>query len=209
MFQAGDPVEVHVKIGGNPVALRGQVAQVVRPLIEVHLADNPPLDGSIKPGMCVPIAITSSTGIYSSEATVQRYHPQTKQLVVAVNGSFRFQQRRQHERYRCEMQVHLRASGENEWTTGICRDISAGGARIYVPQNFVLQSNALEVVFIAPTNQQAVRANAEVVRTSKLLNDEGWELGIRFTEMNRMEKIHFARLLQHWASINQQEPYQP
>ena len=209
MFQAGDPVQIQFKLGNSAVALRGKLAQAVRSLIEVHLTDEPVHDGSLKPGSGVVVVISSSTGIYTSEATVQRYYPPTGQLVVTVNGCFRHQQRRQHERYRCEMQVHLRAAGETDWIAGICRDISAGGARIYVPQELVLKSTSLEVVFISPSNQQAVRAMAEVARTSKLLDDVGWELGVRFTEMNRMEKIHFARLLQHWASVGEREPIQP
>lgn len=209
VFRGGDAVEIRFNQGNTTVSLHGTLAQVVRPLLEVHLNSVPPPDASLKQGMTVAIAITSGTGIYTADVTVQQYHPQAQRVVVAANGCFRYQQRRQHERYRCEMQVHLRCVGDPDWTSGICRDISAGGARIYLPREFVLRSNTLEVVFLSPANQQAVRAIAEVVRASKLLDEAGWELGIRFTEMNRMEKIHFARLLQHWASFSEHEPIQP
>lgn len=206
MFQTGDPVEIHFKMGDAPVTLRGKLVQMARPLLGIQLMNSPACDGSIKPGMTVLIAISGGTGVYTSEVVVQRCDMTLGQLIVSVNGSFRFQQRRQHERYPCDMQVHVRVVGDTEWINGVCRDISAGGARIYLSQEFVLRSNTLEVVFISPTNQQAVRAIAEIVRTSKLLNDSGWEIGIRFTEMNRMEKIQFARLLQHWASRQQRDP---
>lgn len=208
MFHPGDPVQLHFKLGDMSVALHGKLAQAVRQLIEVHLTEEQVHSEAVKPGMSVLIVISGGTGIYTAEANIQRYQPQTGQIVVTLKGSFRYQQRRQHERYRCNMQVRLRVVGDTEWLTGVCRDISAGGARLYLPQEFVLRSNTLEVIFIAPTNEQAVRAVAEVVRTSKLIEDSGWELGIRFIEMDRMEKIRFARLLQHWASTDQREPVQ-
>lgn len=208
MFRTGDPVEIHFKLGNTPVALRGNLVQMARPLLGVQLTDPPVCEGSMKPGTTVLIAISGGTGVYTSEAVVQRCDMASGQMIVSVNGSFRFQQRRQHERYRCDMQVRLRVVGDTEWISGVCRDISAGGARIYLSQEFVLRSNTLEVVFISSVTQQAVRAVAEIVRTSKLLNDSGWEIGVRFTEMNRMEKIQFARLLQHWASLQQHEPVQ-
>jgi len=209
VFHVGDPVQIHFKLGNTAIALQGKLAQMVRPLMEVHLTEKPLHNGAVKPGMCVLVVISGGTGVYTAEASIQQYRPHTGQVVVAVNGSFRFQQRRQQERYRCDMQVRLRVVGDAEWITGTCRDISAGGARIYLPQEFVLRSNTLEIVFIAPTNQQAVRAIAEVVRTSKLLEETGWEVGVRFTEMDRMEKIRFARLLQHWASAEGHEPIHP
>lgn len=209
VFQIGDPVEIHFRSGNNLVALHGTLAQVSRPLMEIHLTDQPLHDGMVRSGVNVLLAVSGGTGIYTAEAVVQRYNPTAGQVILSVSGSFRFQQRRQHERYRCNMQVRLRAMGDAEWITGECRDISAGGARIYLPQEFVLRSNAIEVIFISPTSQQAVRAVAEIVRTGKLLEGDGWEIGIRFTEMSRMEKIHFARLLQHWASTQQREPVNP
>lgn len=209
MFQAGDPVQIHFKLRDTPIALQGKLAQMVRPLMEIHLTEEPVFDGAVKPGMSILVVVVGGTGIYTAEASIQRYQPNTGQVVVAVKGSFRFQQRRQHERYRCEMQARLRVVGDTEWLDGVCRDISAGGARIYLPQEFVLRSDTVEVIFIAPTNEQAVRAMAEVVRTSKLIEGNGWELGIRFTEIDRMEKIRFARLLQHWASAGQHEPIKP
>ncbi|MCS6948971.1 MAG: PilZ domain-containing protein [bacterium] len=209
MFRAGDPVEVHFKVGNAPVTLRGKLAQIARPLLGIQLSDTLACNGSLVPGAAVVVAISGGTGIYTAPAVVQRCNLEARQLVVATQGSFCYQQRRQHERYRCDMQVRLRPVGDTEWTAGICRDISAGGARIYLPQELVLRSNTLELVFLSPDNQQAVRAIAEVVRTSKLLDESGWELGVRFTEMNRMEKIHFARLLQHWAAQHEREPVQP
>lgn len=208
MFHPGDPVQIHFKLGDMSVALHGKLAQAVSQLIEVHLTEEPAHSEAVKPGMSVLIVISGGTGVYTAEANIQRYQPQTGQIVVAVKGSFRYQQRRQHERYRCNMQVRLRVVGDTKWLTGVCRDISAGGARLYLPQEFVLHSDTLEVIFVAPTNEQAVRAVAEVVRTSKLIEDSGWELGVRFIEMDRMEKIRFARLLQHWASAGQHEPVQ-
>lgn len=209
MFQIGDPVEIHFRSGNIPVALHGKLAQMVRPLMEIHLSDQPVHDGLVRAGVNVLVAVSGGKGIYTAEAVVQRYHPADGQIVVCVNGSFRFQQRRQHERYRCRMQVRLRAVGDSEWITGECRDISAGGARIYLPNELALRSDTLEVVFISPTSQQAVRAVAEIVRTGKLLEESGWEIGVRFAEMSRMEKIQFARLLQHWESTQQREPVNP
>lgn len=208
MFHPGDPVQIHFKLGDMSVALHGKLAQAVSQLIEVHLTEEPAHSEAVKPGMSVLIVISGGTGVYTAEANIQRYQLQTGQIVVAVKGSFRYQQRRQHERYRCSMQVRLRVVGDTKWLTGVCRDISAGGARLYLPQEFVLHSDTLEVIFVAPTNEQAVRAVAEVVRTSKLIEDSGWELGVRFIEMDRMEKIRFTRLLQHWASAGQHEPVQ-
>lgn len=208
MFQTGDPVEIHFKIGNMPVSLQGTLVQMVRPLIGIQLTEASACDGSLKPGVNVLLAISGGTGVYTAEVTVQRCDLAARQLVVSVGGSFRYQQRRLHERYRCNMQTRLRAAGDTKWIDGVCRDISAGGARIYLSQQFTLRSDTLEVVFIAPGNQQAVRAVAEVVRTSKLLDDSGWEIGIRFTEMSRTEKIQFSRLLQHWASLQQREPVQ-
>ncbi|GIV15883.1 MAG: hypothetical protein KatS3mg022_1318 [Armatimonadota bacterium] len=208
MFHTGDPVEIHFKQGDVPVTLRGKLVQMARPLLGIQIMEHTVCDGSVKPGTCVLVAISGGTGVYTSEAVVQRCDVAAGQVIVAVSGSFRYQQRRQHERYRCDMQVRLRVVGDTEWISGVCRDISAGGARIYLSQEFVLRSNTLEVVFISPASQQAVRAVAEIVRTSKLVSDSGWEIGIRFTEMNRMEKIQFARLLQHWASLQQREPVQ-
>lgn len=209
MFQTGDPVEIHFKVGNVPVALRGKLVQVARPLLGIQLNNAAAPSSTLASGMVVLVAISGGTGIYTAQATVQRYDAASGQLVVAIQGSFCFQQRRQHERYRCHMPVRLRVVGDTEWIDGVCRDISAGGARIYLPQQFIIRSNTLEVLFIAPDNQQAVRAIAEVVRTSKLIDDSGWELGIRFTEMNRMEKIQFARLLQHWATNSARQPVQP
>ncbi|MCS6830192.1 MAG: PilZ domain-containing protein [Armatimonadota bacterium] len=208
MFQVGDPVEVHFKLGEAAVSMHGRLAQVARPLIAIQIAEPPVCNGAVKPGSMVVVAISGGTGVYTAEAIVQRCDLAAGHLIVAINSSFRYQQRRQHERYRCDMQVRLRVVGDPEWLSGRCMDISAGGARIYLPQQFTLRSNTIEVVFVAPDNQQAVRAVAEIVRTSKLLHDSGWEIGVRFTEMNRMEKIHFARLLQHWASLQQREPVQ-
>ncbi len=209
MFHSGDPAEIHFKLGSTSVAMQGKVAQFVRPLMEIHLTGEPVHDGVVHTGMNVLVVVSSGTGVYTAEASIHRYQPQAGQVVVAVNGCFRFQQRRQHERYKCNIPVRLRVVGDSEWVNAICRDISAGGARLYLPQEFVLRSNTLEVIFISPDSQQGVRAIAEVVRTSKLLEDNGWELGIRFIEMDRMEKIRFARLLQHWASVEQHEPVQP
>ncbi|MEJ5253359.1 MAG: PilZ domain-containing protein [Chthonomonadetes bacterium] len=209
VFHPGDPAEIHFKLGSTSVAMQGKVAQFVRPLLEVHLTGEPVHDGAVHTGMNVLVVVSGGTGIYTAEASIQRYQPQTGQLVLAVNGSFRFQQRRQHERYRCKIPVRLRVVGDSEWVSATCRDISAGGARLYLSQEFVLRSNAVEIIFISPDSQQGVRAIAEVVRTSKLLEESGWELGIRFTEMDRMEKIRFARLLQHWASVEQHEPAKP
>ncbi len=209
MFQVGDPVEIHFKAGNVSVALHGTLAQMVRSLMGIHLKNQPPHEGLVRSGLNVLVVISGGTGVYTAEAVVQQYHPASGQIVVCVNGSFRFQQRRQHERYPCNMQVRLRVVGGAEWINGECRDISAGGARIHVPQEIVLPSSTLEVVFISPTSQQAVRAVAEIVRTGKLLEEEGWEIGIRFAEMSRMEKIQFARLLQHWADAQQREPVQP
>lgn len=208
MFQTGDPVEVHFKLGETPLSIHGQLAQVARPLMAILVSEPPVCNGAIKPGNTVIIAISGGTGVYTAEAVVQRCDLSAGHLIVSVNSSFRYQQRRQHERYRCNMQVRLRVVGDTEWVNGICRDISAGGARVYLAQEFTLRSNTIEIVFIAPDSQQAVRAIAEIVRTSKLLHDSGWEIGVRFTEMNRMEKIQFTRLLQHWASQQQREPVQ-
>lgn len=196
VFQTGDPVEIHFKMGNTCVTLHGKLVQMPCPLMGMRLTDSSGGADSLKRGMTVLIAIGGSTGVYSAEAVVQRCDPAEGQVVVSVNGSFRYQQRRWHERYRCDMQVRLRVVGDTKWISGVCRDISAGGARIYLSQEIELRSNTLEVVFLSPTNQQAVRAVGEVVRTSKLLDDSGWEIGVRFAEMNRMEKIHFARLLQ-------------
>jgi c-di-GMP-binding flagellar brake protein YcgR len=177
--------------------------------MEIHLADSLICESAVKPGATVTVAISGGTGLYCADAVIQRYYPATRQLIIAISGSFRFEQRRQHERYRCHMPVRLRVVGDTQWTGGECRDISAGGARIYLPKELVLRSNTVELVFISPTNQQGVRAMAEVVRTSKLLNDPGWEIGVRFTEMERVEKIQFARLLQYWASAREREPVRP
>jgi len=209
VFQTGDPVEIHFRTGNTLVALHGTLVQMVRPLMEIHLNSQPLHDGLVRSGINVLVVISAGTGIYTTEAVIQRYHPAAGQIVVCVNGSFRFQQRRQHERYRCNMQVRLRAVGDTEWITGECRDISAGGARIYLAQELVLRSNTLELLFISPGNQQAVRAVAEIVRTGKLLDQDGWEIGVRFTEMSRMEKIQFARLLQLWADPQDREPVRP
>lgn len=209
VFRIGDPVEIQVKLGTNSISLYGKLAQVVRPLLEIHLNQQQGHIGAVQPGTSVVVYISGGTGIYIADAIVQRCYAQTGQVVVSIDGCFRFQQRRQHERYRCEMQARLRVVGDNEWVPGICRDISAGGARIYLSREFVLRSNTMEVVFISPTNHQAVHTMAEVVRTSKLVGDNGWEIGIRFAEMNRMEKIQFARLLQYWESVAQHDPVDP
>lgn len=208
MFHTGDPIEIHFKLAHAPFSLRGKLVQMARPLLGIQLAEPPMCDGMVKPGTCVLVAISGGTGVYTAEAVVQRCDMAAGQVILSVNGSFRYQQRRQHERYRCDMQVRLRVVGDPEWMNGVCRDISAGGARIYLAQEFVMRSNTIEVVFIAPDNQQAVRAVAEIVRTSKLLHDSGWEIGVHFTEMSRTEKIQFARLLQHWASQQEREPVQ-
>lgn len=209
MFQTGDPVEIHFKAGGTLLTLHGMLGKTARPLMEVHLKNQPLHDGLVRPGTNVLVVISGGAGIYTAEAVIQQYLPADGQIVVCVDCSFRFQQRRQHERYRCNMQVRLRVVGDTEWITGECRDISAGGARIYLPQGVVLRSNTVELLFISPVNQQAVRAVAEIVRTGKLLDQDGWEIGVRFTEMSRMEKIQFARLLQLWASPQQREPVKP
>jgi hypothetical protein len=209
VFQTGDPVEIHFKAGGTLLTLHGMLVQTARPLMEIHLKDQPLHDGLVRPGTNVLVVISGGAGIYTAEAVIQQYLPADGQIVVCVDCSFRFQQRRQHERYRCNMQVRLRVVGDTEWITGECRDISAGGARIYLPQGVVLRSNTVELLFISPVNQQAVRAVAEIVRTGKLLDQDGWEIGVRFTEMSRMEKIQFARLLQLWALPQQREPVKP
>jgi len=209
VFQTGDPAEIHFRTGNTLVALHGTLVQMARPLMEIHLKNQPLHDGLVRPGTNVLVVISGGAGIYTAEAVIQQYLPADGQIVVCVDGSFRFQQRRQHERYRCNMQVRLRVVGDTEWITGECRDISAGGARIYLPQGVVLRSNTVELLFISPVNQQAVRAVAEIVRTGKLLDQDGWEIGVRFTEMSRMEKIQCARLLQLWASPQQREPVKP
>lgn len=207
MFHTGNPVEIAIDTSAGSLSVTGTLARVACPVLEVHLADPSLAQSILRGGLVVGVNISGAKGVYSTEATIHRFDGQTGQLVLVANGSFRYQQRRQHERYLCDIPVHLRIVGDSEWVSGRCRDISAGGARIYLPQEFTLRSNTLEIVFIAPDNQQAVRAIAEIVRTSKLLNESGWELGIRFTEMNRMEKIHFARLLQHWANQQATVPF--
>lgn len=209
MFRSGDPVEVHFKVGDAPVALRGKLAQFARSLLGIQLTDTMPCSSFLSPGATVLVAISGGTGVYTAQAVVQRCNASAGHLVVTVQGSFCYQQRRQHERYLCNMPVRLRVVGDPEWIEGVCRDISAGGARIYLERQIRLRSETLELVFLSPDSHQAVRAIGEVVRIGKLVDASGWELGIRFTEMNRMERIHFTRLLQHWASVYQREPVQP
>jgi hypothetical protein len=209
VFQAGDPVEIQLRSGNLCVGVRGKLVQFVRPLMEIHLENSPVCASALQAGAVVPLAISGGTGVYTAEAVVQRYNSATGQVIVSVNGSFRFQQRRQHERYPCRMPVHVRAVGDTDWQNAECCDISAGGARIYLAQEIILRTSTLEIVFLAPGSQQGVRAVAEVVRTSKLLHEAGWELGVRFTEMDRAEKIRFTRLLQYWASVQHREPVQP
>ncbi len=209
MFQIGASVKIHLKVNTSMVVSQGKLARMACPLLAIHLQNESLYDMLLTPGTNVLLVISAESGIYSGEAVVQQYHPEVAEIVVQVKGSFRFQQRRQHERYPCNMQVRLRAVGDTEWITGECRDISAGGARIYLAQELVLRSNTLELLFISPGNQQAVRAVAEIVRTGKLLDQDGWEIGVRFTEMSRMEKIQFARLLQLWADPRDREPVKP
>jgi len=114
----------------------------------------------MKPGTTVLIAISGGTGVYTSEAVVQRCDMASGQMIVSVNGSFRFQQRRQHERYRCDMQVRLRVVGDTEWISGVCRDISVGGAFIYLLQKKVPGGLRLEVRFSSAVIEQEVRGAA-------------------------------------------------
>lgn len=209
VFQSGDPVEVRVKLGNVPIALRGKLVQVARPLLGIQLSDTLTHTSFLASGAEVFVAISGGTGVYTAPATVQRYDLVSGQLVVATHGSFCYQQRRQYERYRCRMPVRLRVVGDAEWLEGVCRDISASGARVYLQQELRLRSETLELVFVSPDSQQSVRAMGEVIRINRTVDQSGWEIGVRFTEMKRTERIQFARLLQHWATIYDREPVQP
>lgn len=196
MFQTGASVKIHLRGNTSTVVSQGKLARMACPLMAIRLQDNSLHDTLFTRGTNVLLVISAEAGIYSGEAVVQEYHPEVAEIVVQVKGSFRFQQRRQHERYPCNMQVRLRVVGDTEWVTGECRDISAVGARIYLPHELILRSDTVELLFISEANQQVGHAVAEIIRIGKTRDKEGWEIAVRFTEMSRAEKIQFARLLQ-------------
>lgn len=204
MFQSGNPVELRYRVGDGEIALQGSLQRVHLPLLEVHLVEHALAAALASPGKNVVVHVTGGMGVYTSEAVVQRYDAQNQQVYLLVKDAFRYQQRRQYERFPCKLPVKLRVVGDEQWTNGEVRDISIGGARVHVTQELQLRSNTIELILTSPIDRQLIHIVADIVRVLHNVDEVGdWELGVRFVEMGRMDKIHFMRLLQFYMEGQQ------
>ena len=189
---SGKPIEVEVYFPNHFITLPGRLFCAENGRICIRLLTEVLTPGLLTPGNPVRLTIHTPTHQHLLETRVRGGSRSLLELEVPMQMvSLR---KRQYVRRELTAAVLWRpVEDKSEWRYATMLDISEGGLRMRCLQP-VEVGEELELEFALYGDDQPIRAQGRVVWRRESAGEQ-WEMGIEFTQLPRIDRIHIRRLV--------------
>ncbi len=189
---SGNQVEVEVYFLNHFITLPGRLLCTEDGRICIHLLTEALTPGLLTPGNPVRLTIHTPTHQHLLETRLRGGSRSLLELEVPMQMvSLR---KRQHVRRELTAAVLWRpVGGKSEWRYATMLDISEGGLRMRCLQP-VEVGDEIELEFALYGDDQPILACGRVVWRRESAGEQ-WEMGIEFTQLPRIDRIHIRRLV--------------